>query len=60
MQQTNLFPPPGALPQPLPQEVQKEALYLVAELLVTVLMTAGKEVTNGERNKHEQDPQRAS
>ena len=60
MQQMSLFPPPGALSQPLPEEVQKEALKLVAELLVTVLTAAGEEVSNGERNENEQDPPRAS
>jgi hypothetical protein len=53
MQQTSLFPPPGGVTQPPPREVQREALQLLAELIVTVLTTASQEVTSGERNQHE-------
>jgi len=60
MQQTNLFPPPGALTQPLPHEIQTAAQQLLAELLTAVLITVGEEATNHEGKQHEQDPQRAS
>jgi hypothetical protein len=60
MQQTNLFPPPGALTQPLPHEIQTVARHLLAELLTAVLITGGEEATNHEGKQHEQDPQRAS
>ena len=60
MQQTNLFPPPGALTQPLPQEVQTATRQLLAALLTAVLTTVGEETTNHEGKQHEQDPQRTS
>lgn len=60
MQQTSLFPSPGALIQPLPHEVQTVAQQLLAELLVIALGTAGEAVANHEGEQHEQDPQRAS
>ena len=60
MQQKSLFPPPGALTNPLPDEIQKEAKQLLAELLVAVLAAARAEPTRRQGNKHEQDPQKPS
>ena len=53
MQQLTLFPPPGALTQPLPQEVQMQALQLLAELLAAVLETAAEEPASREGDTDE-------
>jgi hypothetical protein len=48
MSQMNLFPPPGALTQPLPLEVQMQVRQLLAELLAAVLAAAAAEPTSRE------------
>jgi len=48
MSQMNLFPPPGALTQPLPLEVQMQLQQLLAELLAAVLVAATAEPTRRE------------
>lgn len=60
MQQKSLFPPPGALTNPLPDGTQREVRHLLAELLAIVLPTATAERIRNEGSKHEQDPQRPS
>jgi hypothetical protein len=53
MQQLSLFPPPGALTQPLPNEVQMQARQQLAELLAAVLETAAEEPTSREGEHRE-------
>jgi hypothetical protein len=42
MSQLNLFPPPGALTQPLPPEVQMQVRQLLAELLAALAVTSAE------------------
>ena len=60
MKQLNLFPPPGALTQPLPDDLRVQARHLLAELLVAVLGTAAEEPIRSDGESHEQDPANAS
>ena len=53
MPQMNLFPPPGALTQPLPHEIQMQIRQLLADLLAAVLATTTEKPTNREGNNHE-------
>jgi hypothetical protein len=53
MPQLNLFPPPGAMTQPLPHEVQTQVRQLLAELLAAVLVTTAENPSNREGKNHE-------
>jgi hypothetical protein len=59
MKQLNLFPPPGTLTQPLPDDIRTHARQLLAELLATVLETAAESISR-EGESYEQDPENAS
>jgi hypothetical protein len=48
MSQLNLFPPPGALTQPLPPEAQMQVRQLLAELLAAVLAATTAQPTSHE------------
>lgn len=60
MTQLSLFPLPGALTQPLPDEVQTQARQLLAALLTVVLETAAMDPTSRAGENHEQDPKTPS
>ena len=51
MNPLSLFPPPGALEKPLPEEVQSAASQLLAELLTVVIEE--RKQANGEGEEHE-------
>ena len=51
MNPLSLFPPPGALETPLPEEVQSAASQLLAELLTVVIEE--RKQPNGEGEEHE-------
>ncbi len=53
MPQLNLFPPPGALTQPLPHEIQMQIRELLAELLAAVFAPAAEKPTGREGNNYE-------
>jgi hypothetical protein len=60
MKQLRLFPAPGTLTQPWPDDVQTQARQLLAELLAAVLETATEQSTSREGESHEQDPENPS
>ena len=51
MNPLSLFPPPGALEKPLPEEAQSAASQLLAELLTVVIEE--RKQPNGEGEEHE-------
>ena len=55
MPQLRLFPPPGGLGTPLPEEVRSKARELLAELLAVVLgeIVARQPTHIGERNEQD-------
>ena len=55
MKQKNLFPQPGAVTQPLPNEIQVQVRQLLAQLLVAV-PEAAVEPNRREGEDDEQDP----
>jgi hypothetical protein len=55
MKQRNLFPPSGAVTQPLPNEIQVQVRQLLAQLLVAV-PEAVEQLDRREGEDDEQDP----
>ncbi len=53
MEQLRLFPPLGAIKEPLPNEALSEARELLAELLNEVLEPPREEQPSGEENADE-------
>jgi hypothetical protein len=51
MNQLSLFPPPGALEKPLPEEVQSVASQLLAKLLAVVIEKARQPSEEGEEHE---------
>jgi hypothetical protein len=51
MNQLSLFPPPGALEKPLPEEVQSAASQLLAELLAVVIEKTRQPSEEGEEHE---------
>ena len=60
MKQLRLFPPPGTLTQPWPDDVQTPLRQLLAALLAAVLETPTEASTSPEGESHEQDPENPS
>jgi hypothetical protein len=51
MNSLSLFPPPGALEKPLPEDVQSAASQLLAELLTAVIEETSQPSVEGEEHE---------